>query len=93
MILLFKLFQPAGAIRFEVTVRVPHSSREESRLFSDDGVRQGKPLLLVISRPVRESSFYVGKFAFRPFYRRSASIVLVEILFFLTQHLRDSTTK
>jgi hypothetical protein len=86
VILLLELFQPTGAVRLEVAVRVTNGGRKKSGLISNDGIAERKSLSLVVSRPVCKRTFNVRKLALRSFNGRAAAVVLVQVLLFLAQH-------
>ena len=65
MILLLEFLQPAGAVCFQVTVRVAHSLREEPGLVADDRVSELIPLPLVVPCPVRECALNIRELALR----------------------------
>jgi len=92
MIFLLELLEPAGAIRFQMAFRVTNRACKKSRLLADNGVRQGQPLFLMVPRPVGKSSFDVWELAFRPFNRRSGTILLIQVLVLLAQHFGDSAS-
>ena len=52
MVFLLELLEPAGAIRFEMTLRISHSLREETCFVPDDGVRKLVALPLMVPSPV-----------------------------------------
>ena len=68
MILLFELFQPARTVYLEVALRVADGLSEEAGLLSDLGIRQLLSLFLMVSCPIRQGTFDIREFAFRPFY-------------------------
>jgi len=64
-----------------------HRIRKEERFIANHGIGDLTTFALVVSGPVGQSSLNIGEFAFRPFDGRAAPVVLVEVLFLLSQHL------
>ena len=93
MILLFELLEPGIAVHLDMAIRTSDRSREESSFLSNGTVCQWETLPLMISRPVRQGSLDVRKFAFGSFDRRSAAIFREKILLLLSQNLGNSTRR